>query len=117
MSQYDRKAISRSLRAKNDHEWIERELIQAYIKLELMAPDDYGCRTVAVGPFGGIEVQLIDLPRERAPPSTPPLWLEVFSCHDGSPIDSYGCFVLGERELAAAIEMISDARRYVETHD
>ena len=113
MSQYGRKTVDGSHRAKN--EWIERELIRAYMKLELMAPDDNDCRAVTVGQFGRIEVRLMDLPRNRRTPSVPPLWLEVFSCYDGGPIDSYGCFVLGEKELAAAVEMIGDAQRYAES--
>ena len=117
MSQYDRKYLDQALSPRSAHESIERQLIQAYIKLEVMAPDEHGYRTVVVGPFGDIDVQLTDLPRDRVLSPLPPLWLEVFSRHDGAPIDSDGCSKFGTEELTAVVEMIRNARRYDRCHD
>jgi hypothetical protein len=116
MSRYNGKCLDHAPSAESDREWLERELVRAYIKLEVTAPDGYGYRTAMVGPFGGIEVQLTELPRVCALSSIPPLWLEVFSHRDGATIDSYGCVELGEEELSAAVEMISNARGSNQRH-
>jgi hypothetical protein len=116
MSRYNGKCLDHAPSPESDREWIERELVQAYIRLEVTAPDGYGYQTATAGPFGEIEVQLTELPRAHALSSIPPLWFEVFSRRDGATIDSYGCIELGEEELSAAVEMISNARQYSQNH-
>jgi hypothetical protein len=109
MSRHNEKCSDRTASAGNNHDRIERQLIQAYIQLAVTAPDEDGSRTVALGRFGGVEVHLTELPPKRALSAMPPLWLEVFCCTSGATIDGYGCFDLGEDELAAAVEMILEA--------
>ncbi|KLK92247.1 hypothetical protein AA309_15650 [Microvirga vignae] len=64
---------------------------------------------MALGPFGGVKVQLTALPLKHASSPMPTLWLEIFSCSSRATIDGYGCFGLGEEELAAAVEIILSA--------
>jgi hypothetical protein len=99
------------MEAGDDRDQIGRRLMEAYIQLAVTAPSRAGIRSVMLKQFGRVEVHFTELPLEQPYSSIPPLWLEVVSDDDGTTIDGYGCFDLGEDELTAAVDLILDAKR------
>ncbi len=111
MSRRSTKHSDRPLAAGTEPDQIGRHLIEAYVQLAVTPPGPDGSRTVVIERLGGVTVHLTELPRQHIPSTMPHLWLEIFSSVSGSPMDSYGCFDLGEDELMAATQLIVEARQ------
>ena len=102
-------ASGTSLQKTVTHGFTERRLIQAYLKLFLVAEGDDGARIVSLARFGSYEVRVIELSRDASAGSFP-VWLDLYEHNTGSTLDSCGCSEL-EEAVAAANELITQARQ------
>jgi hypothetical protein len=92
-----------------DADEVEQRIIRAYVQLACTPAETDGSRTVAVTRLSGLEVRLTEVPLREAAPGMPQFWLEVYSHASRSVIDSCGCREFDERELAAAVEMVTNS--------
>ncbi len=104
-----RDTLGTNLQDTVTHEFTERRLIQAYLKLFLAVQSEDGVKTVSLARFGSYEVRVIELSRDAAAGSFP-VWLELYEHNTRSMLDSCGCSEL-EEAVAAANELISQARQ------
>ncbi len=102
-------ASGTSLQKTVTHGFTERRLIQAYLKLFLVAEGDDGARIVSLARFGSYEVRVIELSRD-ASASIFPVWLELYEHNTVSTLDSCGCSDL-EEAVTAAEDLMSQARQ------
>ncbi|QRM32875.1 hypothetical protein [Microvirga sp. VF16] len=95
---------------------LEQNILLAYVQLAAMPDQVNGARTATVANFGSVEVRLTELTQmEDTRRHIPSFWLEVYSHTAHTIIDSCGCFEFNEAELAAAAELICEAKRIDET--
>ncbi|QRM29103.1 hypothetical protein [Microvirga sp. VF16] len=92
---------------------IEQRIIRAYVQLAC-TPETDGSRTVTVVRFGALEARLTEIPEELRLPGLPWLWLELYSHSRQAVVDSCGCTELDEPELTLAVELIINARQWVQ---
>ncbi len=97
--------------APMDADEIEQRIIRAYLRLAFTPPERNGSRAVTIVRFGGLEARLTEVPADELPPGMPSFWLEVYSSVTRSIVDSCGCTEFDDQELAAAVEMITNARQ------
>jgi len=90
----------------------EQGILRAYVQLAAMPDQGDGTRTATLANYGSLEVRLTKLTQpEDNPHCIPPIWLEVYSHATDTVLDSCGCFEFDETELAAAVDLICEARR------
>jgi hypothetical protein len=97
-----------------DADEVEQRIIRAYVQLACTPAETNGSRTVTVARLSGLEVRLTEVPLREAAPDMPPFWLEVYSHASRSVIDSCGCWEFDEAELAAAVDLIMQAKQRVQ---
>ncbi|PVE22697.1 hypothetical protein DC522_19940 [Microvirga sp. KLBC 81] len=90
---------------------IEQRIIRAYVQLVFTASDAAGFRTIVVARFGSLDVRLTEIPCENEADGRPLFWLEIYSHATGATVDSCGCSEFDEPELAAAVELMLEAKR------
>ncbi|WP_262297734.1 hypothetical protein [Microvirga sesbaniae] len=89
-------------------DWIEQQILRAYIQLAV-GPDNLETyRTVTVIRLGSVDVSLTE-DREAAVAGLPPFSLELRSRTGGADISSIGCREFDEDELTAAVAFVLEA--------
>jgi len=78
----------------------ERRLVQAYLKLFLVAPGADGVKIVPLARFGAYEVRLVEFAAALAD-EVSPLWLELYAHDQACSLDSCGCDALDDAVNAA----------------
>ena len=91
-----------------DADWIEQNIIRAYVRLAMEPHDMDGCRAVTLVRRSGLEVRLLEVSSDEMV-GLPALWLELRSQITGATIDSLGCYEFAEEELSAAVMFVQDA--------
>ncbi|QRM32460.1 hypothetical protein [Microvirga sp. VF16] len=95
-----------------DPDSLEPSILRAYVQLAAMPDQASGVKTATLARFGSVEVRLTELTQpENKSRDIPPFWLEVYCHATGTTLDSCGCFDFDEPELAAAVDLVDDARR------
>ncbi|QRM32410.1 hypothetical protein [Microvirga sp. VF16] len=90
---------------------LEHNILRAYVQLAAMPDQANGARTATVANFGSVEVRLTELTQlEDTAAHIPSFWLEVYSHATHAILDSCGCFEFDEPELAAAADLICNAK-------
>jgi len=78
----------------------EQRLVQAYLKLFLVAPGADGVKIVPLARFGAYEVRLVEFAPELAD-EVSPLWLDLYAHDQACSLDSRGCDALEDAVKAA----------------
>jgi hypothetical protein len=90
-------------------DWIEEQVIQAYVRLVFAPLQGNGSRTIIIMRVGSLDVRLTEHHQDYDLPTFPPLWVELYSPASNSVIDYCGCYEFDEDELDAAVELALSA--------
>lgn len=88
---------------------IEQRIVRAFVHLTLDSTERTGSRVVTVARAGFVEARLSEIPAPGKDLGLPQFWLEIYSHATRTVIGSRGCYDFNERELAAAVKMVSNA--------
>ncbi|WP_230532468.1 hypothetical protein [Microvirga roseola] len=99
-------AVSRTVLCRD---WIEGQIIRAYVRLVFAPDQDCGSRTITIMRSGNLEVRLTELPQDFDLPTFPPFWVEIHSHATGEVLNFCGCYEFDEDELGAAVELVLTA--------
>jgi hypothetical protein len=90
---------------------IEEQIIRAYVQLAFMPNGANGSRAITLAQFGALEARLTEVPLAEPLSDIPSFWVEIYSYASGHTVDNCGCFEFDEDELAAAVELIIEAKQ------
>ncbi|MBJ6125194.1 hypothetical protein [Microvirga splendida] len=91
------------------HDWIEEQIIRAYVRLVFALDPQNGYRTITIMLVGDVEVRLTELCQDYDMPTFPPFWVELY-CRTSKSVVAYcNGYEFDEDEIAAAVELIISA--------
>jgi hypothetical protein len=90
-------------------DWVEQEIIRAYIQLIFAPLQGNGSRTISIVRVGSLEARVTEHHQDYDLPTFPPLWVEVYSHASNSVIAFCGSYEFDEDELDAAVELVLSA--------
>jgi hypothetical protein len=90
-------------------DWVEQEIIRAYIRLIFAPLKQNGSRTITILRVDTLEARVTELHQDYDLPTFPPLWVEIYSHASNSVIAFSGSYEFDEIELDAAVELVLSA--------
>jgi hypothetical protein len=90
-------------------DWIEEQIIRAYVRLVFAQDQKNGSRTITILRVGNLEVRMTELCQNYDLPTFPPLWVEHYCRASRSVVAFCNGYEFDEDEIDAAVELVLSA--------